>query len=116
MSSHYLYLILTYTLGVMGIYTLSRAVYRFIRYSEIPLVDLLYYPSTEELSEMGFKQFADFILRRLAKSIFFIIVIPMTAIASHCVILVSMLWLNRELGLELSFLADWYGPNMEIIR
>lgn len=24
--------------------------------------------------------------------------------------------LNRELGLELSFLADWYGQNMEIIR
>ncbi len=41
---------------------------------------------------------------------------PFIAAFATFVIQDSMLWLNRELRLGLTFLADWYGPNMEILR
>lgn len=44
---------------------------------------------------------------------------PFIAAFATFVIQDSMLWLNRELGLGLTFLADWYGyeyGNTQIIR
>lgn len=113
---HYLPYILIYTLGIMGIYTAANAVNHFVKYNEIPLIDLLIYPAIDEVNEMTFKQAITSCIKNLAKSVFIIGMTPVTAMSSYFVVLDFILWLNRELGLGLTFLTDWHGPNMEILR
>lgn len=113
---HYLPHILIYILGIMGIYSAANSVNRLVQYNEIPLIDLLIYPTIDEVNEMTFKQAITSSIKNLAKSVFIIGMTPVTAMSSYFVVLDSILWLNRELGLGLIFLTGWYGPNMEILR
>lgn len=113
---HYLPHILIYILGIMGIYSAANAVNRFVKYNEIPLIDLLIYPTSDEVNEMTFKQAIISCIKDLAKLVVFIGMTPVTAMSSYFVVLDSILWLNRELGLGLTFLSGLYGPNMEILR
>lgn len=68
------------------------------------------------MNSMSLSQMLCFSLSRLAKQIFVVGMIPIVGFDVFIVILDSMLWLNRELGLNLAFLAGWYGPNMEILK
>ena len=114
MELRYISLILMYLLGIMGIYTIINFFYRWIRYGENQLVELYRYPSADEMNSVSLGQMLCFSLSRLAKQIFVIGMIPIVGFDVFIVILDSMLWLNRELGLNFAFLAGWYGPNMEI--
>lgn len=112
----YLRPVLMYILGVMGIYTFSKAIYRFIKYGELPWNNLFPTYSCEELDDMTFAELSLISIGQLLKVALIIIMMPFIAAFAAFVIQDSMLWLNRELGLGLIFLADWYGPNMEILR
>lgn len=108
--------VLMYILGAMGIYTFSKAIYRFVRYGELPWSNLFPTYTCEELEDMTFSELSLISIAQLLKVASIIIMMPFIAAFAAFVIQDSMLWLNRELGLDLRFLADWYGPNMEILR
>lgn len=107
-------LILKYILGVMGLHSAVNAIYRFVKYKEVPLIDLFTSPSTEEIWDMSLRPYD--LLKKLMKMAILLFLIPIAFVCAYLVILDSMLWLNRELGLGLPFLAGMYGPNMEILR
>lgn len=72
--------------------------------------------SCEELEAMTFSELSLISIAQLLKVTSIIIMMPFIAAFATFVIQDSMFWLNRELRLGLTFLADWYGPNMEILR
>ncbi len=109
-------LILLYLLGVMGFYSTINFFYRWIRYGENQLIELYRFPSEEELNAMRLRHQAKVVLSRVVKQLIATWIISFVMFAMFAVVLDSMLWLNRELGLNLAFLSGWYGPNMEILK
>ena len=112
----YLPPILMYILGVMGLYTFSKAIYRIVKYRELPWSNLVAIPSLEESVDITSDEIPLPSFTQFLKVVSIIIMMPFIGACAAIVIQDSMLWLNREFGLGLTFFTSWYGPNMEILR
>lgn len=95
-----------YILGVMGLYTFSKAIYRFVKYKELPWSNLITIPSLDESEDMTFDELPSPSFTKLLKAVSIMLMMPFVGACAAIVIQDSMLWLNRELELGLSFLAD----------